>query len=308
MTLRNVAFLGLENAGKTSIIQRIRGDFQPLFANIKTNTVDRYFSEYLGNYLTIWEIPREIFSSHEILSENFSALQNIELVIYIIDIKDSSKFDENLQFLTQIIEISDVTTLKSISVLFHKWDNFKNTSHNKLMAKYQSQINLLMNNFGVNVQFFKTSIYQSFSIISAFSDPLFEEMKFKKPIEILLRNFATNWQINQIYVFTSNFYKLGAVFNDETSLEDEIINDIFRYLQKIDETLNIIDEMEISLNDNKIYFSKFYIEKNKKSYPLYVVWKTMDSNSHKMKKSIVILKKTLKYLISPEITPELIFA
>ena len=88
LTLRNVAFLGLENAGKTSIIQRIRGDFQPLFANIKTNTVDRYFSEYLGNYLTIWEIPREIFSSHEILSENFSALQNIELVIYVIDIKD----------------------------------------------------------------------------------------------------------------------------------------------------------------------------------------------------------------------------
>lgn len=306
MTLRNIAFYGLKKSGKTSIIQVLQGNYQNYLGIVPTISVNRYFSEILGNHLTIWDYPEDFQTEKKLSPSNYLSENNIELLIFVIDVQDPSKFEKNLNMIKQIKNCVGFQTVKSISIFFHKFDRVNDSKQEELIKNYQDRIITILEPMDIHLKFYHTSIKNSFSIISAFSDSVFYKMKSSKPMQVLLGNFISNWQIEEIYVFTSNYYKLGAINKNQNSSNEDLTNKILKYLQKLDDTLNIICEMEIPLNDEKLYFSKFYIEKNKKSYPLYVVWKGKVSISDSMKKSVDVLKQTIRFLISPEISPEMI--
>ncbi|WP_457558541.1 ADP-ribosylation factor-like protein [Candidatus Harpocratesius sp.] len=307
MALEKIALLGLDNAGKTSIIHILRGDYQSYFNNIPTTNIEHYFSEFLGNHLIISDYPGQIHFREFIIQDEKSELNNVELAILVIDIQDEERFRENIHFLDQLIKNSNLSHLQRFSIFFHKFDEPDSPEYNKIVSSYQKKIIDLFNSKEFKYQFFNTSIKHPISIISAFSDPIFDEMEYRQPVKMLLRNFASNWKINEIFLFTSNFYQVGAIFSEKIDIDRELNNQILFYLQKIDESLNIINELEININDCKIYFSKFFIKKKGKTYPLYVVWKSPEQVSLEMKNSINVLKKTMKLLISPGIEPDPIY-
>ncbi|TFG24425.1 MAG: hypothetical protein EU529_04460 [Promethearchaeota archaeon] len=121
---QKVVVLGLDNAGKTAIISKIGGrlgieniaELEPTkgidFQTIKTHDME----------LAIWDFggQQEYRKSHLSKEQNFL---NTHLLVYVIDVQDPEKFDDNFQYFNEILQILDrIEIYPQIIVLIHKYD------------------------------------------------------------------------------------------------------------------------------------------------------------------------------------------
>jgi len=122
---QKIIVLGLNNAGKTSMLESLKGKTK--FGDITnlppTKGVDIQQVEVENFNLMIWDFGGQKFHREDYLKKPEEYFLHIDLIIYVIDIQDSERYDESLDYFEKILEIvSYLNENPYILVLLHKSD------------------------------------------------------------------------------------------------------------------------------------------------------------------------------------------
>jgi len=173
-------FVGLDNGGKTSIVRLLEKNlalYDPLKPTTQANRSSQKIS-LLGLDLKHWDLGGQEKYRDVYFKDKEKYFSDIALLIYVIDIRDTKRFNDALAYLKRILQIlndfknnlNENEVEPKIFVLFHKFDPVmrKKKELEKKIEEYKQKI--IDFNLFDDIYFFKTSIYDSISILRAFSE------------------------------------------------------------------------------------------------------------------------------------------
>ncbi|MFO8017758.1 MAG: ADP-ribosylation factor-like protein [Promethearchaeia archaeon] len=122
---KKITVAGLDYAGKTSIINRLfkNQQFEDVIDTEPTRgaKIEEYESNRLN--LVIWDLGGQKNHIDEYLSEPEKFFLQINVLIYVVDVQDDTRYDESVQYLRDIIDIIDfLNEYPYVIVLLHKAD------------------------------------------------------------------------------------------------------------------------------------------------------------------------------------------
>jgi len=229
--------LGLDAAGKTSIIQAITKRFgfeKDLVGLLPTKRIARDQFKFLG-----LEFFRMDFGGQEqyrdvYLKDPGKYLSGTDLIFYIIDAQDHDRYVLSMDYLDQIlIYFKENQTYPPIAVLFHKFDpllsedreiNKKILTLKQALTRYDKDFNLF---------FFETSVYDIKSIMDAFSiglSMLFDKMEM---VSHLFAQLSQSYNCVMISLFDAHGVTIGEYYKPHLQLKTKLqIYDIYIEVQK----------------------------------------------------------------------------
>lgn len=235
--VKKIAFLGLDNAGKTSIIQSITKRFgfeKELVGLLPTKRIARDQFKFLG-----LEFFRQDFGGQEqyrdvYLENPGKYLNSIDLVFYVIDAQDHERYVLSMDYLDQIILFfKEDQSYPPIAVLFHKFDPLlmEDRETNKKILMLKQALSKYDQDF--NIFFFETSVYDIKSIMDAFSiglSMLFDKMEM---VSHLFAELSKSYNCVMISLFDSRGITIGEFYRPHLQLKTKLkIYDIYIEVQK----------------------------------------------------------------------------
>jgi len=235
--MKKIAFLGLDNAGKTSIITAItkRFGFEEEVAKLMpTRRIARDNFRFLG-----LEFSRLDFGGQRIYREDYlkhpeKFLSGIDLIFYVIDAQDFDRYIESIDYLEEVLlYFKEHQEDVMVAVLFHKFDPqfVDDVEINKRILTLKQALTRYSNDF--DIFFFETTIFDIKSIMDAFSSGL--SMLFEK-IEMVSNLFAEiskNYNTILMALFDPRGLTVGEWYRPHLQLIEKIkIYEIYIELQK----------------------------------------------------------------------------
>lgn len=240
--LLKIIVSGLDNAGKTSILTALdkKYDFHKDIVQLKpTIRVEYHKMNFLKNNTIFWDMGgqeqyRDIYKQYE--DVYFDAT---DLLIYVIDIQDSERFKNSLEYLDAILQFFAKNEMDvPIIITFHKFDpdlrydekileNVENL-RGEILEKYQM----------FNVLFQQTSIYDIISIVQLVSYGLsvFDKKFFE--LSELLEKYLIEFKSQALIVFDRNGIIISEFYSE---IEPEVYIEL---LESIKEHLFLLKRME----------------------------------------------------------------
>ncbi|MFX1251243.1 MAG: ADP-ribosylation factor-like protein [Promethearchaeota archaeon] len=174
---RKIVLVGLDSAGKTSIIQSIRN--METFENTTPTLgvkVDQF--ELVGKKISLWDLGgqatfRDVFTRPD--SVQFSGLS---LFIFVFDVQSHSRALEGLDYFNRSLKVASFLQQKPrLVIFFHKYDYFRGESALRVFNANKEhllmRINILRNRYNLPPFItFDTTIYDIPCLIQAFSKAL----------------------------------------------------------------------------------------------------------------------------------------
>ena len=159
---KKIIFLGLDNAGKTSIINILTNNFgiQTFTEMTPTKGVQRHELPGSESNYTIWDFGGQNTYQKQYLDNPERFLLGVDVLFYVIDIQANERYHKSFQYLKKILEIMDFLNERpEINILIHKVDpNIENDSKSyTLINEIQGLFKEILNNY--QYEFFTTSIY-----------------------------------------------------------------------------------------------------------------------------------------------------
>ncbi|MHA2180003.1 MAG: ADP-ribosylation factor-like protein [Promethearchaeota archaeon] len=233
---------GLDNAGKTSILTALdkKYDFAKDIVHLKpTIRVEYHKMNFLRNSCIFWDMGgqstyRDVYVQYQ--DVYFDAT---DLLIYVIDIQDTERFENSLEYLDAILTFFTENEMDiPLIITFHKLDpelrGNEEISHQidelrkKILDKYS--------NFKILFQ--QTSIFDIISIVQLVSYGLsvFDQKFFE--MSELLERYLNEFKSQALMVFDRNGIIISEYYSD---IESEIY---VQLLESIKEHLFLLKRME----------------------------------------------------------------
>ncbi|MBY8983630.1 MAG: 50S ribosome-binding GTPase [Candidatus Lokiarchaeota archaeon] len=241
-SLLKVVISGLDNAGKTSILTALdkKYDFQKDIVQLKpTIRVEYHKMNFLRNNTIFWDMGgqstyREIYMQYQ--DVYFDAT---DLLIYVIDIQDTERFENSLEYLDAILTFFTESKMDiPLIITFHKYDPDLRGNTEILQNIDKLREKLLDKYSTFKILFQQTSIYDIISIVqlvsyglSVFDDKFFE-------LSELLETYLEEFNSQALIVFDRN----GIIISEYYSTIDPEI--YIELLESIKEHLFLLKRME----------------------------------------------------------------
>ena len=235
--LKKIAFLGLDNAGKTSIITAIsqRFGFEEKIAKLlPTRRIARDTFKFLGLEFSRLDFGGQRIYRDDYLKHPEKYLSGIDLIFYIIDAQDFDRYIESIDYLEKVlIFFKETQEDVMISILFHKFDPqfVEDVEINKRILTLKQALTRYSNHF--DIFFFETTIFDIKSIMDAFSSGLsmlFEKMEM---VSNLFSEISKNYNAILISLFDAKGITLGEFYRPHLQLKQKLrIYEIYLDLQK----------------------------------------------------------------------------
>ncbi len=278
-TKRQIKILltGLDKAGKTSFMYGIRRKYSEIIKSMPTKGVERSeenIFEEQNSQISLWDLGGQKKYRERYLEQSKIYLYNIDLMFFFIDIQDVERIDEALDLLRKILNIIiELDEFPPIVVCLNKFD--PDLKGSKEIFKNLEVIadTIKENSDKFFIKIFQTSIFDHWSLISAYSFGLSQLSPNRELFRNQLKKFAkkTNSDaillLNENGIILSNFSKSdisGKVF--------EISAPHFQTLYKTFKEFKLLEKdfiisSGISDKSKKIIFKKITVGK----YNLYLL-------------------------------------
>ena len=181
---QKVMVVGLDNAGKTAILNKFGGKLgiEGLATLTPTKGVDRrnIHMEDSDVELFIWDMGGQKQYRDKYLKNPEQYFLEIDLLIYVIDIQDAERFAESFEYFEEILQI--LKTLEEdpfIMVYIHKHDpDLRRNPEIELSVELlKDNLNQLLTQYGFDFEAYLTSIYSLISNEPEFSKYIKDVMK-----------------------------------------------------------------------------------------------------------------------------------
>ncbi|NVM55036.1 MAG: hypothetical protein HWN66_15125 [Candidatus Helarchaeota archaeon] len=266
-----IVLAGLANSGKTSILLSLKREYHGEI--LPTKGIERSEMKVLGHKLVEWDLGGQVFLRQNYLKRK-EAFYDTNLLYYVIDINDSQNYDEALNYFSDILEIiREVKQTPKIVVCLHKIDLHLSPEMNKTLRDQFVTIGE-----GFDIKFFATTIFNTYSLINAFSYGL--RLLSSQTTDLLdqLKAFAAETKSEAIILLESNGFIISEYYASESDKLAELTQELSqsliipfittKYSEKIADILNrIIVELHpgyliyepIEISDFKMSVIRFTI-------------------------------------------------
>jgi GTPase SAR1 family protein len=223
-----ILFSGLDFAGKSSILSVIRNEFEKLVNPQPTKLTERGTFRFLGQEIAEWDLGGQRLYRIQYLKRPMQYYADTSVLFYVIDVLDEERYDETIDFLYDTLQLFDKLGINPlISVLFNKFDPEveKDSKSNRVELKItalQNKINVLA--YGRDILFFRTSIFNKFSVIEAFSKSLLQLFPEKNLADYALAELSAKTKANIIILLDENRFILGQnIIESENTQYQELV-------------------------------------------------------------------------------------
>ncbi|MHA1296384.1 MAG: ADP-ribosylation factor-like protein [Promethearchaeota archaeon] len=204
--VKSVSFLGLDYAGKTSIITAItkRFGFEETVLNLKpTRRIARDVFKFLGLEITRMDFGGQAQYREEYLSQPNKYLAGIDLIFYVIDVQDHERYVETIDYIDKIL-------------LFFK----ENVELNKRVLTIKQALMKYSNDF--DLFFFETTIYDIKSLMDAFSSGLYLLFDKMELVSNLFAEISRNYNALLIALYDVKGITIGEYYKPHLQLKEKI--------------------------------------------------------------------------------------
>ncbi|MEE9376794.1 MAG: ADP-ribosylation factor-like protein [Candidatus Lokiarchaeia archaeon] len=305
-TRRQIKILltGLDKAGKSSFMYGIRRKYSEIIKSMPTKGVERSeenIFEEQNSQISVWDLGGQKKYRERYLDQSKVYLYNIDLMFFFIDIQDVERIDEALSLFRTIVNtIIELDEFPPIVVCLNKFD--PDLKGSKEIFKNLERIadTIQENSDKFFIKIFQTSIFDHWSLITAYSFGLSQLSPNRELFRNQLKKFAkkTNSDaillLNENGIILSNFAK-----SDVSERVFEISAPHFQTLYKTFKEFKLLEQdfivsSGITNKSKRIIFKKITVGK----YNLYLLLfleKSLDIE--KIEKNLPDFSKNLVDLI-----------
>ena len=254
---------GLDNAGKTSILTALKRKFdfeKEIIALKPTIRVEYNSTSFLGNKVYFWDMGGQSIYREVYIKNPDAYFSNTDLIVYVIDIQDTDRFEETLNYLDTVLKYFHENEIKNVPLIvsFHKYDpqlrgtDYINEDINELREKITEK------HPDFRILFQQTSIYDIISIVQLISYALsvFDKAFFE--LSTLLESYLEEFDCTSLILFDQNGIIISEYYKE--SIEPKLYIGL---LENIKEHLYYLKRM---VDENDINHNFFDIEDKYLSY------------------------------------------
>ncbi|MFW9989935.1 MAG: ADP-ribosylation factor-like protein [Candidatus Odinarchaeota archaeon] len=212
-----ILLVGLDKAGKSSFLFGIKRKYSEIIKSMPTKGVERSeesIFEEQNSQISVWDLGGQQQYREKYLEQSKIYLYNVDLIFYFIDIQDVARIDETIELFRKIInKLIEFEEFPPIVVCLNKFDPDLKGSKEifKNLEIIADAIELNSDKFFIKI--FQTSIFDHWSLISAYSFGLSQLSPNRELFRNQLKKFAkkTNSEaillLNENGIILSNFSK-----------------------------------------------------------------------------------------------------
>ena len=249
-----IVFTGLDEAGKTSIILALQREFSKIAVIEPTRGAQRTTFKLLGREVTEWDLGGQKSYLISYLKNPGKFFIDTELAIYVIDILDSSRIIESLSYLFDVIEkFEELGIDPPINIFFHKCDPklIHNVEHEIEAQIEELKKEIIETANYKNIQFFCTSIYDPYTIMSSMSQILLELYPKSELIQKTIEEYAKKLDCEGLMIIDKNSIILGSSFKNDIS--KKLLRSTIGYFLSIND---VFEDMELEQQEDQIVVRK----------------------------------------------------
>jgi len=306
LNLRQIKILmtGLDRAGKTSFLHAVKQRYSEIIKTLPTKgiarTEEKIFEEQ-NSKISLWDLGGQKKYRDKFIEQRKVYLYNVDLLFYFIDIQDSERLSEAIElFETVINSLKELEEFPPIVICLSKFDpDIKNAKHIKKNIKaVNGKVKEISERFFVKI--FQTSIFDHWSLVSAYSFGLSQLSPNRELFENQLKQFAKKISSDAILLLNENGIILSNFSNPGISERVfEISAPHFQTLYKTFKEFKLLKQdflisSGITSESKKIIFKRIPVKK----YNLYLLlFLEKELNIDKIDKNLPKLSKNLNELI-----------
>ncbi len=161
---KKIILLGLDNAGKTSILRIVKKQLSPesTITLKPTKGLNIEELEINSEKIIVWDFGGQVTFRDEYFKRKDYYFSYVDTVIYVIDIQDPDRYEEAIRYFSDIISVIKLQKLVPKFVVFlHKSDPELQNSKifKELFQELYEKINKKFESLKFSVKIFKTSIF-----------------------------------------------------------------------------------------------------------------------------------------------------
>lgn len=225
-TIRKILIMGLDQAGKTSILNILNQNFN-LMDNLKpTIGIERTEIKILGIPIVSWDFGGQEQFRKEYF-KNLKVLDKADSLFFVIDALNATRYEEALDYYAKILEIFEKLELKpKIVILIHKVDpNLRDDTETLEMIEEIKEL-VQSRSEDYEISFYITSIFDRKSIIEAFSRNLQELISELKPFKRILESLGLLLKLDAVILFDENLMILSDIYMTP-EIEEICLNTVY---------------------------------------------------------------------------------
>ncbi len=213
-----IVFCGLDNSGKTSILLVLENKFSLLNSLSPTKGIERSDFDLLGIPIIKWDLGGQVQFRETYIKTN--QLESTDLLFFIIDTQDSSRFGECFQYLSDIIGYFKEPHQKVpyFVICLHKIDPDLINDPN-----IQAHIQILENKLKELINFdyvtFQTSIYNNWTLRKAFSKGLLKLSPKSTLLDSMMEDFLEITRSDTILLLDQDALIFSECYHDPESYQ-----------------------------------------------------------------------------------------
>jgi GTPase SAR1 family protein len=255
---RKILFTGLDDAGKTSIILALQGEFSRI-ANIEpTRGAQRRMFGFLGKDISEWDLGGQSSYRISYLKNPNKYFAETEALIYVIDVQNRQRMLESISYLSDVVHnlVYELNIKPPIFFFFHKYDP-------ALTRESYNEMNVVIDYIKENLKkiqkyykfhYYKTSIYNLGSVISAVSEILLTLYPKTDVLQNTVYEYAKKFDIEAIEIIDSNSLIVGSYYQNER-IRDILVAST-PYFLSLNASFDSANNLE-ELSENKMIVQRF---------------------------------------------------
>jgi small GTP-binding protein len=220
---QKIVFAGLEQAGKTSIINGFLNRFAVVEYKPTINIERKKLTniDWMGWKITNWDLGGQKSFRQNFLKRPAVFLKAYAL-FYVIDIQDAERYKESLEYLTEIVNLfAKEKYLPKLLICYHKFDLVGKELDD--LQSYQSAVI----NLSVEIQviaknmspiFYSTTVYDEATINTLFFDNLLMHTPKGKQIQTHIENFTKITKTNTTLLLDDAGLIVGSQFTERKNM------------------------------------------------------------------------------------------
>ncbi|MFX0032921.1 MAG: ADP-ribosylation factor-like protein [Candidatus Hermodarchaeota archaeon] len=272
-----ILFVGLDRAGKSSFLLGVRKKYSEIIKALPTKgvarTEEKIFEEQ-NSTISIWDLGGQLKYREKYLEQSKLYLYNVDLLFYFIDIQDIKRNEETITLFKKVLDsLRQLNEFPPIVICLNKFDpDLKKSKSIKKNIKYLEQ-EILESSPNFFLKIFHTSIFDHYSLISAYSYGLSQLSPNRELFENQLKFLAKKTKSDAILLLNDNGIILSNYSQSEISEKVfEISAPHFQTLYKTFKEFKLLKQdfiitSGITEEEKKIIFKKIEVDK----YKLYLL-------------------------------------
>ena len=272
-----VLLTGLDKAGKSSFLLGIRRRYSEIIKALPTRgvvrTEENLFEEQ-NSVISLWDLAGQKQYRDRFLEQSKLYLYNVDLIFFFIDIQDVERIEEALGLFRRIVHsLIDLEEFPPIVVCLNKFDPDLKGSKEIFQSLETIADEIEKNSDRFLIKIFQTSIFDHWSLITAYSFGLSQLSPNRELFRTQLKKFAKKTNSDAILLLNENGIILSNYSKDEISKKVfEISAPHFQELYRTFKEFKILKKdflvsSGIADESKKIVFKKIQVEK----YSLYLL-------------------------------------